>query len=434
MGNLQSVYEVEIARLASDGSGIGYIDGITTFVLGMLPGEKGKVRITESKKSFLRAEPMEISLLSPERAAPECPVYTECGGCSLQHMRYEYTLEWKRRWVEDALQRIGGITDAEIEPVIGMTDPWRYRNKAILHRDDQGIFGYYKEKSNDVISFSDCLLLSTGMNNKITKLQKVMGKNYPGIKTATFRRSNHGKSLVLLEGNVQDNVQTDKMLKEIRKETDFYPEVCSVSIPKGARSFRGTGPQFLNEYIDGIRFKVSPRAFLQVNPIQTKVLYDLVLSLAQLTGSEEIWDLYCGIGTITLLLARRSRKVIGFEENPHAIEDGIENAKENGITNVRFIQGKVEDKLKTFLGKPDLVVTDPPRAGMDPEVVERLLKAKPKRIIYVSCNPATLARDLKAIRAENGKQAEVYSIKKVQPVDMFPWTSHVETVVLIEKK
>lgn len=433
MKNIQSEHEIEIIRLASDGTGVGYINGKTTFVTGMLPKEKGKVRLLESKSTYQRAESLEITHPSPERVSPSCPVFKECGGCNLQHLNYEYSLEWKRQWVADALRRIGGIQDIEIEPVIGMTEPWRYRNKAVLHRDGQGQFGYHREKTNEVVGFGDCMLLSKSMNKKIAKLQEIMGACCSGITSATFRQSNHGKALVLLDGNVNNTIELDEKVKELRQDPEFSPSICSISIPKGNVDYWGTGPQFLNEHIDDIRFRVSPRAFLQVNPIQTAKLYSLVLSYAQLTGNEELWDLYCGIGTITLVLAQRSRKVIGIEENPHAVKDAIENARDNEITNVQFIQGKVEDKLKALSGNPEIVVTDPPRAGMNPLVLEKLLEIKPKKIIYVSCDPATLARDLKVLIADGGKQSDTYTIQKVQPVDMFPWTGHVETVVLMSR-
>lgn len=433
MANTQNAHEIEIMRLASDGTGVGYIDGKTTFVIGMLPGEKGTVQIEENKNNYQRAKVLEIRNHSKDRNTPDCPVYLECGGCSLQHMNYEYSLYWKCQWILDALQRIGGIQNIEVEPVIGMTEPWRYRNKAVLHRSRDGGFGYHREKTNQVISFEDCLLLRKSMNKKILKLQKIMGNCCPGIKTATFRESNHGKALIMLDGNVKDNGELDKKVKVLRREPEFSPDICSISIPRGNTAFWGTGSQFLNEHIDNIRFRVSPRAFLQVNPTQTAKLYSVVLNCAQLTGQEEVWDLYCGIGTITLLLAKRVRKVIGMEENPQAIEDALINAKDNGITNVRFIQGKVEDKMKALTGNPDIIITDPPRAGMKPEVVEKLLKSRPKKMIYVSCNPATLARDLKVLTSSDEGIDGGYVIQKIQPVDMFPWTSHVETVVLMSR-
>lgn len=427
----QSIKEIDIVRLASDGAGVGFIDEKTTFVPGMLPGEKGRIRIVEDKKTYQRAEIMDIFNPSLVRQAPPCSIYTECGGCDLQHLPYEITLDWKRQWVEDALSRIGGLHNIQVESVIGLEEPWRYRNKAVLHRDHEGHLGYYRHKSHDVVQFSDCLLLSENTNRRIRRIREVMGKCCPGIHTITFRESNRGKGLVLFDGNVKEPKELEQKIRELKKEELFSPNQCSIGIAKGSRDFEGSGAQYLNEYIDDIRFRVSPRAFLQVNPQQTKRLYSLVLDYAGLTGKEEVWDLYCGIGTITLMLAKRAGRVIGIEENPFAVEDAKENAKDNTMKNVSFLQGKVEDKIKGLSGTPDIVVTDPPRAGMDPKVIQRLFEMKPHKIIYVSCNPATLARDLKSLGCSDEGCGGVYKIEKIQPVDMFPWGAHVESMVLM---
>ncbi|HHV63943.1 MAG TPA: class I SAM-dependent RNA methyltransferase [Peptococcaceae bacterium] len=445
--------EIEIERLASDGAGVGYIDGKATFVPGMLPGEKGTVRITEEKKSYQRGDVITIFNPSPQRQTPPCPVYQECGGCNLQHMKYEYTLHWKRQWVEDALRRIGGLRNIIVEPVLGLEEPWRYRNKAVLHRDREGRFGYYRPKTNDVVPFADCLLLSESTNRRIRKLQQTIVTSCPDIKTATVRESSNGKGLILLEGDLPE----PSIIHTLTKDEDFSPSVCSITYPRGKMDFAGSGTPYLNEYLDDICFRVSPRAFLQVNPIQTRKLYSLILEYAKLKGTEEVWDLYCGIGTITLLLAKRAQKVVGIEENPYAVEDAVYNARENKITNVNFLQGKVEETLKNkgriegdigrIAGTPDIVVTDPPRAGMDPLVVQKLRQIKPEKIIYVSCNPATLARDLKMLvsgevgndggrgskKRENTADRGIYVVEKVQPVDFFPWTSHVECVELMTR-
>jgi len=443
---IDPVYELEILRLASDGTGVGFIDGKTTFVIGMLPGEKGKVRIFEDKKTYQRAEVLEITEDSPERQMPPCTVYKDCGGCDLQHMNYAYSLYWKRQWVEDALTRIGGINNVTVEPVLGMEEPWRYRNKAVLHRDQNGQFGYYKQKTKDVVEFDDCLLLSKTTNARIQALRDKDGRatgtfslahalnNCSGWSTITFRESNRGKGLVLLEGNFKDREGLLQRIREIKKEELFSPHICSIVAAQGGRDFEGSGAPFLNEHIDTLRFRVSPRAFLQVNAAQTEKLYKLVFDWAALSGKEEVWDLYCGIGTMTLMLAKRCWRAVGIEENPHAVEDAIENAKDNSIKNVKFIHGKVEDKIRAVSRTPDVVVTDPPRAGMDPQVVQRLLQMKPKKIIYVSCNPATLARDLKALGCGSDDGCGgIYRVEKVQPVDMFAWAGHVECIILMTK-
>ncbi len=433
---------IEINRLASDGSGVGYIDGKATFVPGMLPGEAGRVRIVEAKPSFQRAEIIEIITASPERTAPACSSYERCGGCDMQHMNYDYTLSWKKQWVEDALRRIGGFNGINVNDVIGMDNPWRYRNKAVLHKDQESGLGYYEGKSHKVVLFDDCLLLSDGMNRKIKRLQAALGGCNPDIRSVTFRESNHGKGLLLLEGPNAGQDDFASEIKKLKEMPEFAPQNFSIVYPKRGQEFAGSGPLYLNEYIDDMRFRVSPRAFLQVNSNQTKRLYSLILEWAALTGKEQVWDLYCGIGTITLMLAKRARKVIGIEENPFAVEDAIENAKDNKIANVDFIQGKVEERLKNLPETADLVVTDPPRAGMDPRVIERLLQSRPQKIIYVSCNPATMARDLKLLMGGNREGAESsdpsvrksgYDIVAVQPVDMFPWSVHVECVTLMSR-
>jgi len=429
-------YDVEIFRLASDSTGVGYIEGKTVFVSGMLPGERGKVRITEDRNNYLRADTIEIHCISQERQSPPCTIYSECGGCNLQHLNYKASLDWKRRWVEDALRRIGGLADIQVEPIMGMEDPWRYRNKATLHRDKNGKFGYYKGKTKEVIAFDDCLLLSAYTNRKIKKFQGIIGEKSPGIKTATFRESNRGKGLIILDGNTADKKELEKVIRELKNNEDFSPLGYSIAVPENNSEFEGSGAMFLNEHLDGLRFRVSPRAFLQVNPRQTQKLYSLVRGWAALTGQETVWDLYCGIGTMTMMLAGKSKNVIGIEENPHAVQDAEENAKDNKIYNVRFVQGRVEDLIiKELHGTPDLVVTDPPRAGMELKVLEGLLKIRPKRIIYVSCNPATMARDLKVLTmGEEGEDLRgAYEIKKVQPVDMFPWTEHVECIIMMTK-
>jgi len=415
--------EIEILRLASDGSGVGYIDGKATFVPGLLPGEQGKVRIREAKKNFQRAEIISISRFSADRQPAPCSVYPQCGGCNLQHMTYKATLVWKKQWEIDSLQRIGGLKDAnkKVQNVIGMQNPWRYRNKAVLHRDAGGRLGYYKEKSKDVVVFDDCLLLSEATNQRIKTLQRVLGDSCPEVKTVTFRENQAGKGMVIMHAEAESE-QLEKKLQELKKEKEFSASDCILIITERDNY------KFYERW-GNLKFGVSPYAFLQVNTTQTAKLYGLVLEWTDLKGREEVWDLYCGIGTMTLMLAQKTGKAVGVEENPQAVVDAKENAKENKVDNVSFVQGRVEDRISALAGKPELVVTDPPRAGMDREALTQLLALGPARIIYVSCNPATLARDLK-ILTESG----TYQVEKVQPVDMFAWSHHVETVCLMSRK
>ena len=411
---------LECLRLISEGSGVGYMNGIATFVPGLLPGETGEVEVYEAKKKWQRARLQKIIKRSPERIDAPCSVYEECGGCQLQHTTYEETLLWKQRWVEDALLRIGKLS-VEVKPTLGMLTPWRYRNKARLHREPTGELGYYKEKSKALIHFQDCLLLSERMNRWIRLTEEFLTEGFPEINTVTFRENTKGEGLLLLEG------PPTKVLS-----AEENPEFFQALAKEGLRSVWGIdaegslelvwGDEVFSQTLLNMTFEVSPLSFLQVNPLQTDVLYAHVLAGAALTGEETVWDLYSGIGTLALALAKKAKKVTGIEENPFAVEDAIQNAVNNNlIGHVEFLKGKVESRMMKIEEQPDVVILDPPRAGMQPVVVNRLLELKPKRIIYVSCDQGTLARDL-GVLTQGG-----YRVDIVQPVDMFPWTQHVET-------
>lgn len=418
--------KLECLRLLSDGSGIGYMDGIATFVPGLLPGETGEVEVYEAKKKWQRARLLRLIKRSPERVEAPCSVFEECGGCQLQHTNYKETLLWKQRWVEDALSRIGKIK-VEVKPIIGMPTPWRYRNKARLHREPTGKLGYYKEKSKDLVHFSDCLLLSARMNGWIQLTEEFLTEGFEEIHTVTFRENTVGEGFILLEG------PPTKALSAEDNENFF-----EALFKEGVRSVWGTdsegtlalvwGEEGFSQTMLDMSFDVSPLSFLQVNPIQTDVLYSHVLEGAALSGDETVWDLYSGIGTLALALATKAQKVTGIEENPYAVENAIQNAvNNNAVGHVEFLKGKVESRMMKIEEQPDVVVLDPPRTGMHPIVVQRLLELKPRRIIYVSCDPGTLARDL-GVLTQGG-----YGIQSVQPVDMFPWTQHVECVVLMSR-
>ncbi len=418
---------VECLRLISDGSGIGYMSGIATFVPGLLPGETGEVEVYEAKKKWQRARLLKVIKRSPERIEAPCSVCEECGGCQLQHTTYEETLIWKQRWVEDALSRIGKV-NVEVKPISGMLIPWRYRNKANLHREPTGKLGYYKEKSKELVHFSDCLLLSERMNRWIRLTEEFLTDGFAEIHTLSFRENNRGEGLLLLEG---------PPTKALSAEDN--PEFFEALFKEGVRSVWGVdsegslalvwGEEGFSQTILDMNFNVSPLSFLQVNPLQTDVLYAHVLEAAALTGDEIVWDLYSGIGTLALALSAKAQKVTGIEENPYAVEDAIQNAvNNNAVGHVEFLKGKVESRMTKIDEEPDVVVLDPPRSGMHPIVVQRLLELKPQRIIYVSCDPGTLARDLNVLTQEG------YKVESVQPVDMFPWTRHVETVTCLNRK
>jgi len=422
--SLSGKINLECLRLISDGSGVGYMDGIATFVPGLLPDETGQVEVFETKKKWQRARLQKLVQRSPGRIDPPCSVFEQCGGCQLQHMTYEETLLWKQRWVQDALSRIGKLT-VEVNSTLGMTNPWRYRNKARLHRELSGKLGYYKEKSKTLVHFQDCLLLSERMNRWIRLTEEFLTDGFAGIHTLTFRENTKGEGLLLLEG-------TPAKVFSAEENPGFFEALFK----EGLRSVWGIdaagsleliwGDEVFSQTILDLAFEVSPLSFLQVNPLQTDVLYAHVLAVTGLTGEEVVWDLYSGIGTLALSLARKAKKVTGIEENPFAVQDAIQNAVNNDMVgHVEFLVGKVESRMMKIEEEPDVVVVDPPRAGVHPAVVKRLLELKPKRIIYVSCDPGTLARDL-GMLCQGG-----YRVDSVQPVDMFPWTGHVESIIMM---
>ncbi|MEL1134793.1 23S rRNA (uracil(1939)-C(5))-methyltransferase RlmD [Desulfitobacterium sp. THU1] len=433
--NIERIIEVECLRLSSEGAGVGYHDGKATFVAGLLPGEIGEVQIFEEKKSWQRGRLISVqdATVSSQRVNPPCTVYGVCGGCQLQHLSYPETLVWKKRWVADNLTRIGKIAmdNVLMYSTIGMEDPWRYRNKGRFHRGEDHRLGYHQEKSNTIVRFKDCLLISEPMNQWLKEVEDILLKEAPEIKTLTLRENTQGEGMLVLEP-VNDGENIRELLGKMNSlligsnEKDKRLGISSVwGINDAGKPELLIGKGDFRQEILGLEYKVSPLAFLQVNPIQTQKLYSTVLQWAERSPAKVVWDLYSGIGTITLALAAKAQKVWGIEENPYAVEDARVNALHNRIENVEFMAGKVEDTFQKIDEHPDLVVLDPPRAGAHRRVLEGLIKLQPKRIIYVSCDPGTLARDLGIL------QSGGYQVREVQPVDMFPWTGHVEAIILM---
>ena len=399
--------EVEIVDITDEGAGVGKTSDFVWFIKDTIPGDTVKASVMKIKKSYGYARLIEIVIPSENRVKPVCKVARSCGGCTLQAMSYPAQLEFKRNKVKNAIERIGSFSNIIIEPVIGMDNPWRYRNKAVIPigTDKSGnvVAGYYAAHSHDIIDIDDCMICFEE-NSKIISMAKTLYSD--------------GLSHIL----IRKGFKTNQIM------SCFVSNIENNSIPSGD-IIPISGSNYIEDYIGKLKFKISPRSFFQVNPVQVEKLYGKVLEFANLTGSEIVWDLYCGIGTITLSLAKYSKKVFGVEVIEDAIKDATENAEQNGIRNVQFYTGKVEEVLNNESFEiPDVVVVDPPRKGCDEETLKTILQLEPQRVVYVSCNPATLARDLKLLCAEK------YIIKIIQPVDMFPQTTHVESVVKLERK
>ena len=434
-------------RLGADLEGVCIHDGMPVFVPGMLPGETASVRIVKAEKryAFGRMESAPDPA-SADRRAVDCPAYPRCGGCSGRHMNYETTLAAKRQQVEDCFRRIAGI-ETDVPPVLGMDTPFGYRNKTSLPAGNAGsepVLGFYAPRSHAVIPAAACpnamppadaLAAAFLAWMKMFHVKPYREDTRQGlIRHLVIRVSRNGESMVTVAAN--------------GGSLPYASELADALIPLGTVSLwlnenRADtnvilsdkyhliyGKETLTDTLFDLRFELSPASFFQVNPVQTEKLYQTALDFAALKSADLLCDVYCGAGTITLTMARRCREAIGIEIVPAAVENARRNADRNGIGNVSFRAGKAEELLPRMVAdglRPDVIVVDPPRKGLDPAVIRTMAQAGPDRLVYVSCNPATLARDAGLLKEEG------YLIRKVQPVDMFCWTAGVETVVLLTK-
>jgi 23S rRNA (uracil1939-C5)-methyltransferase len=443
--------QVTIEDLTHEGAGVAKVDGYTLFVPNTLPGELVDIKVIKTNKGYGFARLLEIKKESEHRAEPLCPIYHQCGGCQIQHLSYEAQLASKQKQVKDVLERIGGIKDVTVHPTLGMDDPWRYRNKAQVPVGEEGglvVAGFYQKRSHRIINMDECLIQHEE-NDQIIRVVKNIANKY-GIRA--YDEEKHRGTLrhvVARKGKVTNEVMVvlvtrgkelpnkKNIIEEIKAEIPNVKSIVQNINPKRTNVIFGDetnvlwGEEYIHDYIGDIKFAISARSFYQVNPDQTKVLYDKALEYADLSGQETVIDAYCGIGTISLFLAQKAKHVYGVEIVPDAIADAKRNAELNGITNVNFAVGEAEKIMPWWYAqgiRADVIVVDPPRKGCDPELLETILSMKPKRVVYVSCNPATLARDLQVLE-EGG-----YVTKEVQPVDMFPHSSHVECVAQIVLK
>lgn len=467
--------ELTIEDIGVSGEGIGKVDGYTLFVKDTVIGDVVRVKIMKAKKNYGYARLMDIIKPSKDRVEPACPIARQCGGCQIQAMNYNAQLKYKQKLVKDNLLRISGLTegvDYEMCEILGMDTPFRYRNKAQYpvgeDKDGNIVMGFYAGHTHSIIACpdDDCMLGHRD-NAFILNAVKEWMKEY---RVRAYNENIHKgtvRHVLIRTGYHTDEVMvclvTKKMLRKevadglVKAIQKLKLNVASlvVNINKedtnvilGKECITLYGRPYIEDYIGDIKFQISPLSFYQVNPKQTEVLYNKALEFAGLKGNESVWDMYCGIGTISLFLAKKAGKVYGVEIVPQAIEDAKNNAKINNIDNAEFFVGKAEEVVPAFYKKqtgvqsdndstdskeydmtrPDVVVVDPPRKGCDKKLLDTIVSMTPDRIVYVSCDSATLARDLKLL-VEYG-----YKVEKVQPVDQFGNTVHVETVCLLSQQ
>ena len=483
------IVTVTIEDIGTEGEGIGKIDGFTLFVKDAIVGDKLEAKILKAKKNFAYAKVEKILEPSPYRVEPKCAYHRQCGGCQIQALSYEKQLEFKQKKVFNNLTRIGGFSEAFVnsvmEPIVGMEEPWHYRNKAQypVGRNKQGkvITGFYAGRTHSIIANTQCYLGDMVnqqiLENIVTFMEKYGVEPYDEesgrgqVRHVLIRTGFTSKEIMVClvingRGRAKRDeyiAHQDKLIEVLSKipgmtsiSVSINTEKTNVIMGKEIRLLWGTptiqdvihvrdmeqeGYPFTGQQLT---FKISPLSFYQVNPVQTEKLYSLALQYAGLTGKETVWDLYCGIGTISLFLAAKAKQVYGVEIVPQAIEDARENAVRNGITNAEFFVGKAEEVLPEYYEKmssaaraqgagtcrdmlhPDVIVVDPPRKGCDEACLNTMLKMQPERIVYVSCDSATMARDVK-ILCDGG-----YELKRVRPVDQFGQTVHVECVIQMQ--
>ena len=447
-------FTVVIEDMNEDGAGVGRLDGYIWFIKDTVIGDVVRAKAMKMKKTYGFARLMEVLELSKSRTIPRCPVARQCGGCQLQAMSYEEQLSFKERKIKNNLMRIGGFSKEELPmlPIMGMEEPWRYRNKAQfpfgMDKDGRIITGFYAGRTHSIIENEDCLL-GVEENREILGIIKNYMKEFQIrpydeashkglVRHALIRKGfRTGELMVCLVINGNQPPHSQELVERLRQVTGMASISCSINQERtnvilGNEIINLWGPGFITDYIGDVKYQISPLSFYQVNPVQTEKLYSTALEFAGLTGNETVWDLYCGIGTISLFLAQKAKQVYGVEIIPQAIEDARQNARINGIENAEFFVGKAEEVLPSQYEqnhiKADVIVVDPPRKGCALPCLDTILKIAPSRVVYVSCDSATLARDLRYL-ADGG-----YQVEKVRGCDMFPGTTHVETVCLLTRK
>ncbi|WBW99306.1 23S rRNA (uracil(1939)-C(5))-methyltransferase RlmD [Oceanirhabdus sp. W0125-5] len=449
------VIDVRIESMGYHGEGIAKIDGFPIFIEEAIDGELVKVKIIKVKSKYAYGKIMEIIEPSNERREPKCNLYNRCGGCNLQHLSYEGQLQFKTNRVLDCITRIGNVKGVIMHPTLGMEDPYSYRNKVQLPvginktNSNNGVsIGFFAARSHEIINMNVCYIQDEVADKIIKYARRWMfkynikpydeEKNEGLIRHIMVRKGFvTGEVMVVLVTNGIEIPDIKPFIDVLKKNVEGVTSIVQNINTKRTNVILGDkcktlwGKGHIRDYIGKFEFNISPLSFYQVNPVQTEVLYNKALEYAELTGEETVFDAYCGTGTISLFLSQKAKKVYGVEIVPEAIKDAKKNAEQNNVKNAEFIVGEAEKIIPNMINegiKADVVVVDPPRKGCDVALINALGEMRPKRIVYVSCDPATLARDLKFLE-EKG-----YETVEVQPVDMFPQTAHIESVVKLELK
>ena len=484
-------FTVVIEDISEDGAGIGKTEGFTWFVKDTVIGDVVEAKVMKKKKNYGFARLVRVITPSPDRVEPKCAVARACGGCQLQAMDYKAQLRFKERKIYGHLTRIGGVEELvlpgearvgredaaggreslpgearagrghadgrgesvlEMEPILGMENPWRYRNKAQCpwgrNKDGKFVFGFYAGRTHAIIEQNDCVL-GIEENGKILEIigqfmeefgiEPYDEQGHSGLVRHVLIRKGFktGEIMVCLVINGDRLVHGEELVKRLKKVEGMVSVSYNINRERtnvilGEKMVNLFGPGYITDRIGEVTYQISPQSFYQVNPLQTEKLYQTALEYAGLTGEETVWDLYCGIGTISLFLAQKAKKVYGVEIVPAAVEDARENARINGITNAEFYTGRAEAVLPEQYEKngisADVIVVDPPRKGCDKACLDTIVKMAPKRVVYISCDSATLARDVKYLR-ERG-----YQVKRVRGIDQFGHCVHTETAVLLTRK
>jgi 23S rRNA (uracil1939-C5)-methyltransferase len=443
------VVKVNVVDIGSKGEGICKYNDFTIFVQGVVPGDILETEITSKKKSYANGKIVKILSKSEIRQNPECEYFDVCGGCQIQNIKYAEQLKYKTNKVKNAIERIGKIENVEVYNTIGMEEPYNYRNKGqfpIKKNNNKIEIGFYKVGTHEVVDLKKCIIQEEISNKVLNVVRGIINDN----KISAYNESSHKgilrhvvirtayqtkDTMVILVTNGRDLPHIGKIITKLKEISEVKSIIQNVNKQRGnkvlgSKNYTIYGDDFIVDDIKGISFKVSPSSFFQINPKQTEILYEKTLEYAELTGEETVFDLYCGIGSISLFLAKKAKKVYGVEVFAQSVRDAKRNAKNNGIENVEFLAGKAEEIIPKIYKngiKADVVVLDPPRKGCEARLLETIIEMKPKKIVYVSCKPATLARDLKYF-VEHG-----YEVGKIQPVDMFPHSTHVETVCSLKR-